>query len=105
MAFARSTFSRSARQVICKLQAQQRRLTHTTPLRYLVGVDGTEFGFAALRRAFECSQQGDEVIALHFPQSIERIEAEVEYILYISHIYHSRVIRIIYTNVHIQNKA
>eukprot|EP01084_Bolivina_argentea_P221469 375099_1 len=44
---------------------------------YLVGLDGTRFGYDALRRAFECSNGADRVIALYFPASMERLEVEL----------------------------
>ena len=44
---------------------------------YIVAVDGTEYSFNALRRAFECSNGADRVIAIYFPASMERLEVEL----------------------------
>lgn len=42
-----------------------------------MAVDGTEWAYNALRRAFECSNGADRVIAVHFPASMERLEVEL----------------------------
>ena len=44
---------------------------------YICGVDGTEWGYNALRRAFECSNGADRIVALYFPASLERLEVEL----------------------------
>ena len=40
-------------------------------------MDGTEYSYNALRRAFECSNGADRVIAIYFPASMERLEVEL----------------------------
>ena len=50
---------------------------HKSDSTYLVAVDGTECSYNALRRAFECSNGADRVIAVHFPASMERLEVEL----------------------------
>eukprot|EP01083_Nonionella_stella_P206940 752227_1 len=44
---------------------------------YVVALDGTDFAYSALRRAFECSNGADRVIAIYFPASMERLEVEL----------------------------
>ena len=44
---------------------------------YIVALDGTEYSYNALRRAFECSNGADRIIAIYFPASMERLEVEL----------------------------
>ena len=44
---------------------------------YIVGIDGTQYGYMALERTFECCNKGDRIIGMHFPSSFERIEVDV----------------------------
>ena len=50
---------------------------------YLVGVDGSGYGFSALRTVCSGVNNGDEVICMYFPPNLE-----VEFSISISEYYH-----------------
>lgn len=60
------TFANAARQQLPSAMYMSRRLK-----TYLVGVDGSGYGFAALKTVCNGANNGDEVICMYFPPNLE----------------------------------
>lgn len=53
---------------------------HCAKCKFLVGIDGTDYGYTALEHAFRLAQENDEIIAYHIP--LDAFQFAYEHILF-----------------------
>ena len=51
-------------------------------MRYMVGIDGTDFGYRALTRTLSRAHTNDEIIAIHIPQELVMYNFDVLQVSY-----------------------